>query len=67
MESAFITLDKAIEEAEWLRQFLEDIPRRPKLVYAITIHCNSQSAIDNMYNNKSRYIHCRHNAIKQLL
>jgi len=26
MESEFITLDKAGEEAEWLRQFLEDIP-----------------------------------------
>ena len=25
MESILITLDKAIEEAEWLRQFLEDI------------------------------------------
>jgi len=26
MESEFIALDKAGEEAEWLRQFLEDIP-----------------------------------------
>ena len=27
MESEFIALDKVTEEAEWLRQFLEDIPR----------------------------------------
>ena len=26
MESEFIALDKAGEEAEWLRHFLEDIP-----------------------------------------
>ncbi|XP_070020344.1 secreted RxLR effector protein 161-like [Nicotiana sylvestris] len=30
MESEFIALDKAGEEAEWLRNFLEDIPFWPK-------------------------------------
>ena len=29
MESEFIALDKCGEEAEWLRHFLEDIPRWP--------------------------------------
>ena len=37
MESKFIALDKAGEEAEWLRQFLEDIPIWPKPVLAICI------------------------------
>ena len=27
MESEFIALDKATEEAEWLRHFIEDLPR----------------------------------------
>ncbi|GJS53282.1 zinc finger, CCHC-type containing protein [Tanacetum coccineum] len=45
MESEFITLDKCREEAEWLRQFVEDIPRWPKLVTAISIHCDSQSKL----------------------
>ena len=71
MESEFIALDKATEEAEWLRQFLEDIPRWSKPVSAITIHCDSQSAIgraqNNMYNGKSRHIRRRHNTIRQLL
>ena len=57
MESEFIALDKAGEEAEWLRHFLEDIPICPKPVPAICIHCDSQSAIDrahsHMYNRKS--------------
>ena len=45
MESEFIALDKAGEEAEWLRNFLEDIPCWPKPVLAICIHCDNQSAI----------------------
>ena len=45
MESEFIALDKCGEEAEWLRHFLEDIPRWPKPAPPICIHCDSQSAI----------------------
>ena len=45
MESEFIALDKAGEEAKWLHNFLEDIPCWPKPVYAICIHCDSQSMI----------------------
>ncbi|GJQ91823.1 zinc finger, CCHC-type containing protein [Tanacetum coccineum] len=71
MESEFIALDKCGEEAEWLRQFVEDIPRWPKPVTAISIHCDSQSAIgrahSTMYNGKSRHIRRRHNSIRQLL
>jgi hypothetical protein len=71
MESEFIALDKAGEEAEWLRHFLEDIPVWPKPIPPICIHCDSQSAIgrahNNIYNGKSRHIRRRHNTIKQLL
>ncbi|KAD5317375.1 hypothetical protein E3N88_17321 [Mikania micrantha] len=45
MESEFIALDKAGEEAEWLRQFVEDVPRWPKPMSAICIHCDCQSAM----------------------
>ena len=71
MESEFIALDKCGEEAEWLRHFLEDIPRWPKLVPSICIHCDNQSAIgraqNSMYNGKSRHICSKHNTIKQQL
>ena len=71
MESEFIALDKAAEEAEWLRHFVEDIPRWSKPIPAICIHCDGQSAIGiaqrNMYNGKFRHIRRRHNTIKQLL
>ena len=69
VESEFIALDKCGEEAEWLRHFLEDIPRWPKPVPPIFIHCDSQSTIgraqNSMYNGKSRHIRRRHNTIKQ--
>ena len=71
MESEFIALDKCGEEAEWLRNFLEDIPRWPKPVTSISIHCDSQSVIGRvqnvMYNGKSRHIRRRHNTIRQLI
>ena len=71
MESEFIALDKAGEEAEWLRQFLEDIPLWQKPVPAICIHCDNQAAISRaqnvIYNGKSRHIRRRHNTVKQLL
>ena len=71
MESEFIALDKAREEAEWLRQFLKDIPIWPKPVPTICIYCDSQSAIgraqNDMYNDKSRHIRHRHNTVRQLL
>ena len=45
MEYEFIAQDKAGEEAEWLRHFLEDIPMWPQPMLAIYIHCGSQSTI----------------------
>ena len=45
MELEFIALDKAREEAEWLRYFLEDMPMWMKPVPSICIHCDSKSAI----------------------
>jgi len=71
MESEFIALDKAREEAEWLRQFLKVILLWPKLVPAICIHCDNQAAISRaqnfIYNGKSRHIRRKHNIVKQLL
>ncbi|PHU14405.1 Calcineurin B-like protein 4 [Capsicum chinense] len=63
--------DKAGEEEEWLRNFLEDIPYWPKPVAPVCIHCDSQAAIGRawsmMYNGKSRHIRQRHNIVRELL
>ncbi|PHT37190.1 hypothetical protein CQW23_24890 [Capsicum baccatum] len=71
MESEFIALDKAGEEAEWLQNFLKDILYWPKPVAPVCIHCDSQAAIGRagsiMYNGKSRHIRRRHNTVRELL
>ncbi|GKA43538.1 auxin efflux carrier component 2 [Tanacetum coccineum] len=71
IEAEFVALDKAAEEAEWLRSFLEGIPLWPKPVTAVCIHCDSMDALtrakNQIYNGKSRHIRRRHNTIKDLL
>ncbi|KAM1493880.1 hypothetical protein ACFX10_025604 [Malus domestica] len=71
MESEFIALEMSANEAEWLRNFMEDIPLVSKPVTAICIHCDCMAAIarakNKMYNGTSRHIRRRHNTIRQLL
>ncbi|GJX96525.1 retrovirus-related pol polyprotein from transposon TNT 1-94 [Tanacetum coccineum] len=71
MEAEFVALDKAAEEAEWLRSFLKGILLWPKLVTAVCTHCDSMAALtrakNHIYNSKSRHIRRRHNTIKDLL
>ncbi|PHT53857.1 hypothetical protein CQW23_08319 [Capsicum baccatum] len=71
MESEFIALDEAGEKAEWLWNFLKDIPYWPKPVAPVCIHCDSQAAIGRagsmMYNGKSCHIRWSHNIIRKIL
>ena len=70
MEAEFIALDKAGEEAGWLRNFLEDIPNWLKSIPTVCIHYDSQVAIDRakniIYNGKSRHIRRRHDTVRQI-
>ncbi|PHT58453.1 hypothetical protein CQW23_00816 [Capsicum baccatum] len=60
-----------IEEVEWLRNFLKDIPYWPKPVAPVCIHCDRQAKIGKagsmMYNGISCHIRWRHNTIRELL
>ncbi|CAM8904971.1 unnamed protein product [Rhodiola kirilowii] len=71
MEAEFVALDKCGKEAEWLRNFVEDIPEWKIPVPPICVYCDNQSTIGRaqnvMYNGKSRHIRRRHNTIRQLL
>ncbi|GKA50433.1 hypothetical protein Tco_0743506 [Tanacetum coccineum] len=59
MEAEFVALDKATEEAEWIRSFLKCIPLWPKPVTAMCIHCDSMAALtrakNHIYNGKILY------------
>ena len=63
-------MDKVGEEAEWLRNFLEDIPNWHKPMLAVCIHCDSQAAMGrarNVMYNGPRHIFRRHDTVRQLL
>ena len=70
-DSEFIALALAGSDAEWLTNFLADIPLGSKPISSVSIHCDNQSAIatakNKTFNGKSRHIRLRHNIIKQLL
>ena len=56
------------EEAEWVRQFLEDIQLWSKPVPAICIHYNQVTiykAQNFVYTGKSRHIRYRHNIVRR--
>ena len=71
MESEFIALELAGQEAEWLKGLLADVPLWGKQETSISLHCDSQAAIgvahNSVYNGKRRHIRIRHSAVKQLL
>ncbi|KAA0051007.1 Retrovirus-related Pol polyprotein from transposon TNT 1-94 [Cucumis melo var. makuwa] len=70
MESEFIALELAGQEAEWIKNLLGDVPLWGTSV-PVSIQCDSQAAIctakNSVYNGKSRHIRLRHAVVKQLL
>ncbi|KAL0309192.1 UNVERIFIED_CONTAM: Retrovirus-related Pol polyprotein from transposon TNT 1-94 [Sesamum radiatum] len=70
MESEFIALELAGQEAEWLRNLVGDIPLWGSTA-PVSLHCDSQAAIgiakNYAYNGKRRHIRLRHSAVKELL
>ena len=71
MESEFVALEMAGREAEWLKNFLANIPLGMKPTPFVSMHCDCQSIIaiakNKSYNGKNRHIQLRHNLVKQLL
>ena len=71
MESEFVALASAGQEAEWLRDLLIEIPLACKNSNKVSIHCNSQAtlarAYSEVYNGKSRHISLRHEYVSKLI
>ncbi|KAA0036921.1 ty1-copia retrotransposon protein [Cucumis melo var. makuwa] len=70
MESEFIALELAGQEAEWIKNLLGDVSLWGTSV-PVSIQCDSQATIctakNSVYNGKSRHIRLRHAVVKQLL
>ena len=71
MESEFVALDAAGQEAEWLRNLVYEIPLWPKPISSISIRCDSAPTLAKVYsqifNGKSRHLRVRHNTIRELI
>ena len=71
MESEFVAIEMAGSEAEWLKNFLANIPLGMKPTPSVSMHCDCQSEIaiakNKSYDGKNRHIQLRHNLVKQLL
>nr|GEV88101.1 zinc finger, CCHC-type [Tanacetum cinerariifolium] len=63
IESEFVALAAAGEEAEWLRNLIHEIPIWPKPIAPISIRCDSAltmaRAYSQIYNVKSRHLGAR--------
>ena len=71
LEFEFVALEMAGSEAEWLKNFLANIPLGMKPTPSVSMYCDCQSAIaitkNKSYNGKNRHIQLRHNLVKHLL
>nr|GEZ33640.1 zinc finger, CCHC-type [Tanacetum cinerariifolium] len=71
MESEFVALAAAGNEAEWLRKLVYEIPLWPKPVSTISIRCDNDATLANaytqVYNGKSRHLGVRHSMIRELI
>ncbi|GJU21255.1 zinc finger, CCHC-type containing protein [Tanacetum coccineum] len=71
MESEFVALAAAGNEAEWLRNLVYEIPLWPKPMSTISIRCDSAAtlakAYSQVYNGKSRHLGVRHSMIRELI
>lgn len=71
MESEFVALASAGQEAEWLRDLLLEVPLAKDNISTVSIHCDSQStlarAYSEVYNGKSRHISLRHDYVRKLI
>ena len=71
MESEFVALASAGQEAEWLRDLLIEIHLAMENASNVSIHCDSQAtlarAYSEVYNGKSRHISLRHEYVRKLI
>ena len=71
MESDFVALASAGQEAQCLRDLLLEIPLACENSNKVSIHCDSQAtlarAYSEVYNGKSRHISLRHEYVRKLI
>jgi transposase-like protein len=60
MEAELVALDTAGTEAEWLHDFLLDLPVVEKLIPAISMNCDNQTVITKVNSSRNNMKSTRH-------
>ena len=69
MEAEYVTFSLAIQEAMWLRSFLQDLNLTPRVDDPIEMLCDNTTAIqfakDPKFHRKTKYINKRYDCAKR--
>ena len=71
MEAEFVACSAAVQEAVWLKRFLEDLDVSKGMGKPVTVYCDSQAAIaytkDSKYHSKSKHIETKYNFVRDII
>ena len=71
MEAKYVAYSAAMQEAVWLKRFIEDLKIVTDSSRPVTIHCDSQAAIsfikDVKYHSKSKHIETKYNFVREIV
>ena len=71
MEAKYVAYSSAIQEAVWLRKFLQDIGVVKTTFKPVTLYYDSMVALtyakDPKYHGKTKHIHIRYHFIRDMI
>ena len=71
MEAKFVTSASAVQEAVWLRRFLQHFGIVTNAQEMVTIYCDNQASIaytkDPKYHGKTKHIDIKYNYVKEIV
>ena len=71
MEAEYVACSSTIQEAVWLRSFLQDIRVVKTTFEPMTLYCNSMAALayakDPKYHGKTKYIQIRYHFVRDMI
>ena len=71
MEAKYIACSSMIQEAAWLRRFLQNIEVVKTAFELVTLYCDNMAALaytkDSKYHGKTKHIHIRYHFIREMI
>ena len=71
MEAEYVACSTAVQEAVWLKRFIEDLKIVTNSSRPVIIHCDSQAAIsftkDAKYHSKSKHIETKYKFVREIV